>query len=469
MRTVWLAIVGVALTGCAIGAPPGFAPGTQWSTPLVGSLEDGILVAPVYIDDHGPFLFAIDPDAYRSVVDEDLANEIHPRGGVGPHVIDESDTQRPALYAEISQLRIGTLRVDQKTLLIRTNHAFDTAGRRIRGLIGRDIIADSLTFGFDRDAGMMYLTTQQGWRAPANAVTIPYELLTNHVYTETPPPGRKLVAATIDGHSYKMHVDLGGPASQLRESLWPDARLAPVPVKTRLIDEVGTVRVASRGAVAGAIAVGPIARGAMFLAGYDDRRWEADDIDGSLGLDFFRPFSVFVNWDRQQIYLTARAPAAQSVTQRIARWDSPALSSCPDVGCARVTLVAEDSGAAPRLDAPPAPTPPPAEGGPGAQPPIGAAMTPPVAAAHDTGAVLDIERDPNAGALDLDLTLGMTAPVGGAALPLVAVNLPRGVERLTVHLGAEFAGASAQVLDVSPIPRPCASGGGCVQLLRAPR
>src|SRR4051812_1080712 len=46
-----LAAVTIALAGCTVGAPPGFSGGDRWTFPLVGPLEDGLLVTPVSV--HG--------------------------------------------------------------------------------------------------------------------------------------------------------------------------------------------------------------------------------------------------------------------------------------------------------------------------------------------------------------------------------------------------------------------------------
>ena len=45
--------------GCSVGTPPGFSGGDHWTLPLVGPLEDGILVTPVSVHGHGPYLFEI--------------------------------------------------------------------------------------------------------------------------------------------------------------------------------------------------------------------------------------------------------------------------------------------------------------------------------------------------------------------------------------------------------------------------
>jgi hypothetical protein len=455
MRWTLLVAALASVAGCAVGAPPYFSEGKHWTVPLVGPVEDGLLVVPVTVDGRGPYLFAIDPDSKKTAIDTDLAHEIHPvRGGIGPHIDDESDTQRPTIVVETQKIQIGDLQVDHRVVLVRDNHVFDTAGRRIRGILGRDVIADSLVFGFDRDAGIAYLTTQEAFHPPANAASVPFGLLTSHLATQVPPTGRKLVTADIDGAKLKLHVDLGGPVSQLRTSLWPKAHLTPLPLQTKLVDEVGTTRLEKQGAVAAKVTLGTVSRSAVFFVPYGDKRWYDYDLDGTLGLDFFRPFNVAVNWDAQKVYMTERAGAAATVAQRAARWHEPILSQCPDAGCAKVTL-----------ESPPANTEVP----PGAGASNAPGMSPTSAAPPPaTGGLFTVTRDPQAARLDLDITVQLIAG-DGSSLPLLGVSLPVGTDTLSLHLPPELGATRAQVVDVSPFPRACKSGGGCVQELQTPR
>ena len=98
------AVLGAALAACTVGAPPGFSSGDSWAFPLVGPLEDGVLLVPVTVNGKGPFLFLIDPDAPASSIDEGLAGSLDLYGGAGPRLTDESDTERPTKVAEVSAL-----------------------------------------------------------------------------------------------------------------------------------------------------------------------------------------------------------------------------------------------------------------------------------------------------------------------------------------------------------------------------
>jgi len=89
------ALAALVLGGCAVGAPTGFSSGDQWTVPLVGPLENGVLLVPVYIgkENAGPYLFAIDPDATVSAVDDKIVSEAHLRSGQGPRLERPDDRQ----------------------------------------------------------------------------------------------------------------------------------------------------------------------------------------------------------------------------------------------------------------------------------------------------------------------------------------------------------------------------------------
>src|SRR5215813_11489099 len=99
----------VFAAGCAVGAPPGFSSGERWTFPLVGPLEDGLLVTPAMVRGHGPYLFAFDPDANISAVDKQIVDDAGLRTSAGPRIIDETNTGQIRLYAEMIDLKIAGL------------------------------------------------------------------------------------------------------------------------------------------------------------------------------------------------------------------------------------------------------------------------------------------------------------------------------------------------------------------------
>jgi hypothetical protein len=465
-----LALLALIVGGCSYGAPPGFSKGDAWTVPLVGPLEDGVLLVPVFVNDKGPFLFAIDPDARVSAVDQLLVGEAGLPTGGGPRLLDESDTTHPTFFAEILRLRIGTLVVERRTAMITRPGTFNVAGRVVRGILGRDVIADSLAFGFDRDRGLAYLATQQGFHPPAGAQTISYDQLTNRYSHEVVP--RRMVKGVVDGASFAFHLDLGAGPSQLREALWPKAKLTTIPIQTAIVDEVGTGRVATHGTQASRVDAGGVGRDALFFVGFEDKRWDVPDIDGTLGLDFFRPFAVWANWDSRTMYLTPRAGAPALLTQRIARWGNEIVPGCSHVGCVDLRVVDPLAGKLDPPPAPPAPAPAPTEAAPAPAPTEAApAPTPdapaPVARPHP-GVLVTATRDATAGSYDLEVLVEASA-VNGEPARKLSFNLPAGVDKVMQHLPPSYVGTTLTVIDVSPFPRPCAAGGGCIYQLAAPR
>src|SRR5258707_10229688 len=103
----------VLVTGCTVGAPLGFSDGDHWTFPLVGPLEDGLLITPVSVRGQGPYLFAFDPDANITAIDQQVAVDAHLLVGTGPHRIDESDKARTWFYAELRDLRVANLTIDR--------------------------------------------------------------------------------------------------------------------------------------------------------------------------------------------------------------------------------------------------------------------------------------------------------------------------------------------------------------------
>ncbi|HEX2685222.1 MAG TPA: aspartyl protease family protein, partial [Kofleriaceae bacterium] len=167
------------VAGCTVGPPPGFSGGDHWTFPLVGPLEDGLLVVPVSVHGHGPYLFAIDPDANVTEVDKQLVEDAGLRMGSGPHRIDETDTGQIRFYAELLDLKIANLTVDRRDAMVFPVGLYDTEGRHLSGILGRDVLADSLVFGFDRDQGIATLSTVKTFRPPPDAGAIKYQLVSS--------------------------------------------------------------------------------------------------------------------------------------------------------------------------------------------------------------------------------------------------------------------------------------------------
>ncbi len=422
-----------ALAACTSGPPPGFAGGTgdRWAFPLVGALESDLLITAVTIDGRGPYLFAIDPDANVSIIDEQLVKEISLRTRKGPHRLDENDTQHPRFYAEVIALELGSLIIERRDAMIVKPNTLDANGRRIYGMLGKDILADSLVFGFDRDQGLAYLTTVKAFKPPPDAFAIKYDTLPSRVpNAQVLPTPRRLVRATIGAEPFTLHLDLGAAASQLRESLWERAKLGRQDVQTAVIDEVGIPRRITAAGVGGPVNVGAASAEKLAFVPYGDQRWNEHEIDGTLGLDFFRDYSVWLDWDARTYHLAKRKPVPVEV--RIDRWDMGALAKCKSPGCVTVRLVDPLAGK-----------------------PVDPARPHP-------GLVLSVTREEVAGGMGLEVVLEAK---DRPELPRLAVNMSPNADRVMQHLKSEWIGATLVVVDATPYPRQCPADDGCVDLL----
>jgi hypothetical protein len=427
----WL--LAACASACTSGAPPGFSGGSgdRWTFPLVGPAEDGLLLTPIMIGSHGPYLFAIDPDSPISVIEGAVVKEAELRTFNGPHRLDETDTQQPRIYAEIVGLELGSLIIERRDAIVVKTGTFDIAGRRVNGVIGRDVLADSLVFGFDRDHGLGFLIAPKSFRPPAEAVVMRYEVLESRIpNAKVLPAPRRLAKATIGGETFDVHLDLGATTSQLRESLWERAKLVSRDVQASVIDEVGTIRRVMKASEPTAVSVGAATADRVVFVPYGDKRWLEGDVAGTLGLSFFAPYSVWLNFDAKTVYATKRSEA--TLAMRVARWETGPIQKCTSPGCITLRLVDPLAGK-------------PVEEG-----------------KKHPGVVLSLTREEKAGGMGLEVVL---EPQGRKDLPLLIVNMPPHVDRLIDQLDPQFVGVTLAVVDASPFPRDCPGKNGCVDKL----
>lgn len=418
LRTLGLPLAfALPLTACAFGAPPGFSEGDTWTFPLVEPQQGGRLLTPVMIEGRGPYLFAIDPDAPMTTVDPDVLHDTDFRVWQGPRRLDEQDTTHPTFYTRVTHLKVGDLTVSLLLVAEAEAHAFDTDGRRIYGILGRDVIADSLVFGFDRDKGIAWLQTQETFHAPANAQVIGYRKIRDEPVGEP----RMLVSTTIDGHAFDLHLDLGERVSQLYPPKWDAAALQPTDWHLRLVDGIGQKREVQQLGIAAQVTAGGVSREHVAFAPYDDRRFLYNVYDGTLGLDFFEPYDLAVNWHTTKVYLTPRT--AVTLADRLARWSFPV---CADTGCVQLSLTSSADNPKPHVR---------------------------------------IVRDP---ALQGDLAVIVQATgATGTPLPSFEASFPAGVDSLSAELDSMYAGAKLQIADASPFPRRCGAPHGCIVIEQA--
>jgi hypothetical protein len=313
---------------------------------------------------------------------------------------------------ELTDIQVGNLtRSLTRVAVVPKPHQFDYNGRRIDGVLGREFIADSLVFGFDRDRGIAWLQTQQAFKPPAGASVLETSKVADN--------GAKVIwqpvfdHAKVGGIGVDMHPDFSSEVSQLVAAKWGPAHATPVTANLAIVDSVGITRHVGQLASAD-VTVGDVARQHVVFAPYDDRRFPLYHLDGTLGLDFFRPFAVAADWHHEKIYLRPRSDTPELRNQRLARWGS-------ELPAVKLDLATSADG--PVLMVRPA--------------------TPP---AHD-----------------LEVVVRATGKAGGA-LPLLELNLPAGTEGFDAHLDPSYDGAALEIVDSSPFPRTCATTQGCLMI-----
>src|SRR5262245_8149128 len=200
----------------------------------------------------GPYLFLLDPDANLTVIDQQIVEQAGLNQGRGPTRIDETGAEQMRGYAELSDLQLGTLTVSARQVMMVPSDFYNTEGRRVNGVIGRDVLADTLVFGFDREQGIATLSTLEAFKPPPDATAIKVALVgpdpsiltapgnrvsmdasnsddasrvgistrTGGPALDVTPLPRRVASAKIGDVPVTMHLDLGGPVSQLREPLW---------------------------------------------------------------------------------------------------------------------------------------------------------------------------------------------------------------------------------------------------------
>ena len=475
----WSAIA-VVLTSCSIGAPPGFSEGTRWTFPLVDPLDDGLLVTPVFVKGKGPFLFAIDPDANVTIIDERvvLAAGLVTDSGFTTRLWSEDGERRIRFNAELRDLQVGDLQVEVRRVLVVPHGTLSASGREVMGVLGRNVIADSLVFAFDRDRGLAWVEVAKKFTPPAGAMRVDYSPTSTYtplvtpivsmgvqssIYSDSDEPGEPQIAGELglrrdttafdgrtgvtdnkselafshvklEGRDHVLAIQLGSAISRLR-AVTSDG-LARTAIE---FDATGARRtLAVESSVRAEI--GAAANDRVAVAHYVDRTElpsNARFFDGTLGLDFFAPFEVYADWTHHALYLTPRNPAPQTAL-RLHRWS--ALAHCAHPGCVTAKVTS------PAAPAQPSDT-------------DSAAGFAPTGSHASHISVLHVQRDPGT-TMALEIRLRV---VGHPDLPDLLVELPAGVRDVLapVREPVEY-----EVVDASPFAAPCPGDGACVLATR---
>ncbi len=420
-KPVARSLLAALLVGCFNLPPDSFSAGKVWTFPLVDPLRDSKLMTTMMVDGRGPFLVALDPEAKQTTVDRE--------------VVSDNWGEKVKSPADLSNVVIGDLTVATLQVLVDDRDGkLDAEGRRVFGVIGRDVLTGALAFGFDRDRGIAWLS-RTGEVESSHATPLHFRV--DH--------DRRIVDATIGGKPVAFGLELGEVESQLRHALWDAMGLRASTTVGVMVDHTGVRRDITELGIAGELRVDATARDGLGFVAYD-----GSDGDGLLGLDFFRPFVVTASWPNKVLYIAKRSGSDGDVTARLGRWGRQLLDACSSPGCVRLQLVRhERDDGSERVDLT-------RRGVRG--------WLADLTAGPPATFTLQATRDQISAGNDLQVVISANGS-DGSLLPRIEVDLPGAAETATAPADARYDGATFTLVDVSPFPRFCGRGvSGCIMI-----
>ncbi len=129
--------------------------GTVHAKVVSGSGGSRLLIVPVFIGSHGPYDFALDTGAARSVVDSRVASQLRlPTTGREQTITGVSGTSE-AIRVRISAWRVDTTALPDATIL--SLRLPGSAGPTLSGLLGSDMLSQFRTVTIDYRDGTITL------------------------------------------------------------------------------------------------------------------------------------------------------------------------------------------------------------------------------------------------------------------------------------------------------------------------
>jgi hypothetical protein len=414
----------------------------------------------------------VDPDALQSAMDSAVHTELKSYTVLRRDAATNEADNRVNLHeAEIQKLKVGDLEVRNLKLRVIPAGAFGSGRRLIRGILGRDVIAESLVFAVDRDRGVAYLATQGNLSPLPDSTAVKFR----HFYR------RQLAQVDVDGQTVQLHLDLGARTSMMWEHRIQKANLARREVRAVLLDEFATPREVTWGGIAKLTTVGGVSSEDLLFIPFGDKRVDDVDLQGALGQNFFSKFHVTMNWHKKRMWLRPRsADLLGTASERLARFGN-IFSDCEHPACVRIDIVRD----APEPSAPP-------ESAPETGPEPASASAPQSASVPRSESVPESGSESHSGSHSKsgsstgparEIRLVREGPLASVAyevlleavdasgtplgLPRLLINLPGGIPTISERAFApQYTPAAAfRVLDISPFPRPCdasSTGKRCV-------
>lgn len=152
-----LAAVALAIaTGCSslsLDRSPG--PGTVRARIVGGAGGARLLIVPVYFSDHGPYDFALDTGAARSIVDTGVVSQLHLQTTGSEQAVTGVSGTSEAARVRVSSWRVDSVALPDATILSLRLPA--GGAPHLSGLLGSDMLGRYRTVTIDYQAGTVTL------------------------------------------------------------------------------------------------------------------------------------------------------------------------------------------------------------------------------------------------------------------------------------------------------------------------
>lgn len=217
-------------------AVPDGAPGAEPEQPLyaVSTRVDriGRIVAPVYINGQGPFMFMLDTGANRTVLSDEAVQRLGLATAEERIAVQGVNGRGVVPTVQVQRLDAGELRFDNVALPVLAGAVLD----RVDGILGMDGLAGKkVTADFVRDR--ISIVESRGYRARYNRIVVQGELISGRLMMVEGHVGRIPIKAIIDTGGMRT---LGNPA--LQRALAAQRAHGDLAYTTGVIDATDQVR-----------------------------------------------------------------------------------------------------------------------------------------------------------------------------------------------------------------------------------
>jgi hypothetical protein len=148
---VLLVAAALAVAACAsplLNAP---SPGTVHARVISGSGGSRLLIVPVYIAQHGPYDFALDTGAARSLVDSGIVSDLHLRTVGREQAVTGVSGTGLATRVDVMNWRVDSVALPDATIL--SLKLPSGSGPALSGLLGSDMLSRFRTVTIDYSSG----------------------------------------------------------------------------------------------------------------------------------------------------------------------------------------------------------------------------------------------------------------------------------------------------------------------------